>query len=182
MPTCWYLSFKHFVNMRRGRWCRYSCSQAADSNSLWLKNYGKFHLVNNMDENQNTCTSSVSFYSLHFPLWEVSHYLLHFFFGQWTLSISLLPNGSLFFLLSISFFSKNCLGVREMRSVASKKKRRKYFVSQINCDQEFSKLTRKLVWSLLYGNPSSILNLREERTLGNSSPGILEYLRKNSYD
>ena len=43
------------------------------------------------------------------------------------LSLSLSSHiGPFLFLLSASFFSKNCLGVRELRSVASNMKRRKY--------------------------------------------------------
>lgn len=36
--------------------------------------------------------------------------------------------------------------------------------------------TRRPVWSLFNGNPTSILSCRDVTTVGNSSGGILEYL------
>ena len=72
--------------------------------------------------------------------------MLHFFFGQETLSISLSSHMSpfFFFLLSTSLFSKNCLRVRELRSVASKMKRRKYLI----CDSQLDDVSN---FHWLYG-------------------------------
>ena len=69
-------------------------------------------------------------YTFHYGKFHITCYTS--FLGN-KLSISLLPHGSIFFLLSTSLFSKNCLGVREMRSVASKKKRRKYIAFDSLC-------------------------------------------------
>ena len=69
-------------------------------------------------------------YTFHYGKFHITCYTS--FLGN-KLSLSLSSHrGPLFFLLSTSLFSKNCLGVREMRSVASKKKRRKYFGSSFH--------------------------------------------------